>query len=119
MSDSPTNTTLATSSNSPVLKTFAAGLFATLLTDEEKLVQAPIDAYLGSLAANGSIENATAQTALFQPAILAVAPNAASTGIQDTALALKNLVDVQLPSLVAAMSAEAEATAKNSDQVVS
>ena len=105
----PTPPVLASTSTSNVLQSFAAGVFATLLTDEEKLVQPVLDGYLGSLAINGSVENADVQTAAFLPAIIAIAPQAESTGIQDTALAIKTFIDTRLPALTAAIGAEAQA----------
>ena len=42
---------------------------------------------------------------------MALAPTGISTGIKDTAQALKLLIDVQLPSLVQALGAEAQAAA--------
>ena len=93
-------------SNSNVLDTFLAGLGATLITDEEKILQPVLDNYTSSLISDPSVVNATAQSLAFPVAVEAIAPQAASTGIKDTATALKNLIDVQLPSLAAAVSAE-------------
>lgn len=111
MSTASTTSTPATSSASLVLSAFAAGLFATLITDEEKQLQPVLDGYLGNVSANPSLENATAQSLSFQTQIMALAPTGISTGIKDTAQALKLLIDVQLPSLVQALGAEAQAAA--------
>jgi hypothetical protein len=96
---------------SSVLTTFIAGLTATLLTDEQKLLQQPIDGYLNGVIADPSIINQQAQGVAFLGAVAGIAPQAGSTGIKDTAVALKTFIDVQLPNLVTAVNAELAAAA--------
>lgn len=96
--------------NSNVLDTFLRGLGATLFTDEEKVLQPVLDNYTASLVSDPSALNATNQSLAFPVAVEAVLPQAASVGIKDTATALKNLIDVQLPSLSAAVTAELQGT---------
>lgn len=94
---------------SDVLTAFLAGLAATLVTDEEKIIQPVLDNYTTSLVNDPSLVNASVQSLAFPAQVEAVAPQAASTGIKDTAMALKALIDVQLPKLAAAVAAEATA----------
>lgn len=91
---------------SQVLLAFVTGLTATLITDEQKLLQQPIDGYLNGVIADPSIVNQQAQGVAFLGAVAGIVPQAGSTGIKDTAMALKTFIDIQLPALVAAVNTE-------------
>lgn len=92
-----------------IVSTFLANLGATLLTDEAKIIQVPVENYVNSLIADPSIVNAGVQSMAFDAAVVAVAPQAGSTGIKDTATAIKAFLDIQLPALIAAAAAEVQA----------
>lgn len=91
---------------SSAAKTFLAGLAVALLTDESKVLQPVIDNYTNSLIADPSITNAATQSIVFQTQVAALVPQAGSTAIKDTAVAIKAFVDTQLPALVAQVAAE-------------
>ena len=91
---------------SKVLTSFITGLTAMLITDEQKLLQQPIDGYLNGVIADPSIINQQAQGVAFLGAVQGILPSVGATGIKDTAVALKNLIDIQLPNLVTAVNAE-------------
>lgn len=88
------------------LSNFLASLGAALVTDEAKLVQPPLENYLTSLAADPSLINANVQSLKFAVDVQALAPQAGSTAIKDTATALKSFVDLQLPTLIQQVAAE-------------
>jgi hypothetical protein len=104
-------TPTASTSGSNVLLSFVEGLGATLITDEEKVLQPVLDTYTSSLATDPSATNVAAQDLQFEASLVALGPVAGSTAIRDTATATKAFIDVKLPALAAAVSAELAANA--------
>lgn len=106
----PAATTTATPA-SYVVPAFLAALFGTLLKDENGVLQPVVDNYLTSVINDPSPDNVAAQSMAFPVQAATVLPKAESVGILDTATAIKNFIDVQVPSLVAKAQAAVTAAA--------
>lgn len=91
------------------VSTFLAGLGSTLLTDESGLLLPIITDYTTSLVSDSSLINLNAQDVKFVVAVEALAPQAGSVAIKDTATAVQAFVKTQLPALITATAAEIQA----------
>ncbi|MFZ0271013.1 MAG: hypothetical protein WAL34_04100 [Acidobacteriaceae bacterium] len=108
MSSTDTTTTGTAAPTPSLASQFITNLFANLFKDEAAVLQPVADTYLNQVISDPAPDNLVAQSLAYQAQAAAVLPKVESVGVLDTATAIKNFIDAQVPALVAKVTAQTQ-----------